>query len=193
MPGMTFDLPPRPVCTSRRMEQQWQRTLGVKTMRAGISPSIIARQFEAWTRAAFESVAASAQSGQNALPAKGDAGRPPEVNAEVFRDFARQLALCTNRRVILVVDGHSIHRAGIVRDCVDSTDGMLELHYLPPYSPQLDPDERVWKNATERVAKHRPTDRSGLRALLNAAFLRLMITRAGISRGRAGTACPMPS
>ncbi|MBS0493648.1 MAG: transposase, partial [Proteobacteria bacterium] len=58
---------------------------------------------------------------------------------------------------------------------VKSTNGILELHYLPPYSPQLNPDEQLWKNVKERVAKQFPTDKWQLRALLNKALERLQV------------------
>jgi transposase len=72
-----------------------------------------------------------------------------------------------------VVDGHSIHKAKLVREYVASTDGMLKLHFMPPYSPQLNPDEQVWKNAKERVAKQKPLDKVSLRRLTRAALARL--------------------
>jgi transposase len=37
-----------------------------------------------------------------------------------------------------------------VRDYVDSLDGRLKLFFLPPYSPELNPDEWVWKNVKVR-------------------------------------------
>lgn len=95
------------------------------------------------------------------------------VNAEVFCSFLRQLMLGAKKPILLVVDGHSIHRAGIVGEYVKSTNGKLELHFLPPYSPQLNPDEQVWKNVKERVAKQKPTDKFSLRILINAALVRL--------------------
>jgi len=33
-----------------------------------------------------------------------------------------------------------------VKEFVESTDGRLRLYFLPPYSPELNPDEWVWKN-----------------------------------------------
>lgn len=60
-----------------------------------------------------------------------------------------------------------------MKEYVDSTKGMLELHYLPPYSPQLNPDEQVWKNVKERVAKQFPEDKLQLRSLLQQALERL--------------------
>jgi transposase len=65
--------------------------------------------------------------------------------AEVFKQFLQQLILGAEQPIILVVDGHPIHKAKLVAEYVASTDGMLELYFLPPYSPQLNPDEQVWK------------------------------------------------
>jgi len=93
--------------------------------------------------------------------------------AEVFRDFLKQLMIGAVQPILLVVDGHSIHKAKIVQEYVQSTDGNLQLYFLPPYSPQLNPDEQVWKNVKERVAKQKPVDKWSLRILLNGALVRL--------------------
>jgi transposase len=95
------------------------------------------------------------------------------TTAQVFVKFLQQLMLGQTRKIFLVVDNHSIHTAGVVKEYVASTDGQLELHYLPPYSPQLNPDEQVWKNVKERVAKQKPTDRASLRSLIEQALKRL--------------------
>ena len=95
------------------------------------------------------------------------------VNAAVFRTFLEQLMVGATQPVFLVVDGHSIHKAKLVSDYVASTNGMLELHFLPPYSPQLNPDEQVWKSVKERVAKQKPLDKISLRRLIQAALERL--------------------
>ena len=76
------------------------------------------------------------------------------VNAEVFQRFLHQLMLQATQPIILVVDGHSIHKAKSVKSYVESTQGRLELVYLPPYSPQLNPDEQVWKHVKADSAKH---------------------------------------
>ncbi|RMX17453.1 transposase, partial [Vandammella animalimorsus] len=87
--------------------------------------------------------------------------------------FLEQLMFHAPTPIILVVDGHPIHKAKIVKEYVESTKGMLELHYLPPYSPQLNPDEQVWKNVKERVAKQLPENKLQLRSLLQQALERL--------------------
>jgi transposase len=43
----------------------------------------------------------------------------------------------------MVLDGASYHRSLIVVAAAKALD--IELHYLPPYSPNLNPIERLWK------------------------------------------------
>jgi len=95
------------------------------------------------------------------------------VNAAAFRTFLEQLMLGATQPIFLVVDGHSINKAKLVSEYVASTNGMLELHFLPPYSPQHSPDEQVWKSVKERVAKQKPLDKISLRRLIQAALERL--------------------
>jgi transposase len=47
-------------------------------------------------------------------------------------------------KVFLVLDSHPAHIANSVKEYVRSTKGKLELHFLPPYAPDLNPDEFVW-------------------------------------------------
>jgi len=88
------------------------------------------------------------------------------VNGGVFVQFLRQLMLAAERSIILVVAGHPVNRSKLMTDFVNSTDGKLELHFLPPYSPQLNPDEQVWKSFKQRVANQGPTDKYQLRILV---------------------------
>ena len=48
--------------------------------------------------------------------------------------------------VHLVVDGLPAHKTALVKDYVASTKGMLSLHFLPGYAPELNPDELVWSH-----------------------------------------------
>lgn len=78
------------------------------------------------------------------------------VDSKVFVRFLQHLMIHRKSPVILIVDGHPIHHSRLVRDYVESTAGQLELEYLPPYSPQLNPDEQVWKCVKAEVAKQVP-------------------------------------
>jgi transposase len=76
------------------------------------------------------------------------------VNAEVFIGFCKRLLADASGPVYLVVDGHPAHRAKATTTFVASTDGRLRLIFLPGYSPELNPDEWVWKNVKhDRIGK----------------------------------------
>jgi len=76
------------------------------------------------------------------------------LNAARFVEFLKDFRKGGRGRVFLVVDGHPSHRAKVVQKYVQGTKGMLELHFLPAYAPDLNPDEFVWQHAkTNGVAK----------------------------------------
>lgn len=68
------------------------------------------------------------------------------MNAGKFIDFLKRLLHNAKRPVFLIVDGHPSHRARKVFDFVRKTEGRLKLFFLPPYSPELNPDELVWNH-----------------------------------------------
>jgi transposase len=76
--------------------------------------------------------------------------------------------------VFCIVDNHPAHRATAVDRFVDSTHGALRLHRLPAYSPQLNPDEWVWKNVKhDGVAPAAPRGPEQLKAVVTARLRRL--------------------
>ena len=95
------------------------------------------------------------------------------VGAKVFLEFLRRLMLGAQRPIFLVVDGHPAHKAKIIREFIEAQDGKLKLFYLPPYSPQLNPDEQVWLNVKTRVAKQLPQNKEELKRVLLSVMHRL--------------------
>ena len=71
---------------------------------------------------------------------------PDRFNADVFIRFLKQLVRSHNRPVIVIVDGHPAHKAKKVREYLEQEPRLLGIHILPPYSPELNPDEFVWGN-----------------------------------------------
>ena len=69
---------------------------------------------------------------------------PGKLDAETFVVFLRNFMRGRKGKVFLVVDGHPAHKANRVKDLVQELEGRLELHFLPPYAPDLNPDEFVW-------------------------------------------------
>jgi transposase len=65
------------------------------------------------------------------------------VNGPVFVEFLKRLMHNAQRPIFLILDGGSFHHSRPVRDYVDSLGGKLRLFFLPPYSPELNPDEQV--------------------------------------------------
>jgi len=68
------------------------------------------------------------------------------VGAKVFIEFLKRLVHNVERMIFLIVDGHPAHKAKIVSRFVASMKDRLQLFFLPPYSPELNPDERVWND-----------------------------------------------
>ena len=95
-------------------------------------------------------------------------------NAEKFIEFCTKLLHDTDGPVFLVVDGHPAHKAKKTKKFVASTHGRLRLFLLPGYSPQLNPDEWVWKNVkADRVGRAGITGPDQFRALAVGALRRL--------------------
>jgi len=74
------------------------------------------------------------------------------------------------------VDGHSIHKTKIVKDYVNELAGKLKIYYLPPYSPQLNPDEQVCAHVKREVAKKFVQSKVELKVRINNALNRLKLT-----------------
>jgi transposase len=84
--------------------------------------------------------AVSAQGEFRFMTVKGRIGAPS------FIEFIKRLLHGMERIVFLIVDGHPAHKAKSVRSFIESVKDRFQLFYLPPYSPELNPDERVWND-----------------------------------------------
>jgi transposase len=73
------------------------------------------------------------------------------VGAQVFIQFLKRLMHGQRRPVFLIVDGHPAHRSKLVKAYIESLAGKLRLFFLPPYSPELNPDELVWNDVKNNV------------------------------------------
>ncbi len=77
-------------------------------------------------------------------------------NGDTCHAFLQQLYTAsarTGRHVIVITDNASYHHSKVHTDWREDHAGRFELDYLPPYSPELNPIERVWK-LTRRQATH---------------------------------------
>lgn len=67
------------------------------------------------------------------------------VNSEKHIEFLRKiLKQHPSRKIIVIEDRAPAHRAKKVDEFVEQNKRRLAVYKLPPYSPQLNPDEHVW-------------------------------------------------
>jgi transposase len=87
----------------------------------------------------------------------------------VFLDFLKRLVKQNKgRKVFFIVDSHPVHKAKTVQQWVDRHSTEIALHYLPGYSPDLNPDELLNQDLKATVFKEtRPKNKQELKALLS--------------------------
>jgi len=77
----------------------------------------------------------------------------------LFLDVLKRLVKDANgRKLHLIIDGHPAHRAKVVRDWAAAHPDLIELHFLPGYSPELNPAEMPTR--TSRPTPSAAADRS---------------------------------
>ena len=77
-------------------------------------------------------------------------------DGETCWEFLRELqhrSRVQGKRVIVISDNAKYHHAKIHAPWREDQNPDFQLHFLPPYSPQLNPIERVWK-LTRRTCLH---------------------------------------
>jgi len=82
--------------------------------------------------------------------------RAESFNALTFKDFLYQMIeihFQIKKKIYLIVDNARWHHAKILQDFLEKHKDRLVLWFLPPYSPELNPQERVWRH-TRRKATH---------------------------------------
>ncbi len=99
-----------------------------------------------------------------------DRVREGPVTAEVFREFLERIAEEADRKILLVVDNCSIHRARIIQEWLEANQAAVELYFQPTYSPQVNPVELLWALVKRRVSRQMSKTEAQLRDNLEAAF-----------------------
>lgn len=79
-----------------------------------------------------------------------------KLNAESFVLFLENFMKGRQGKVFLIVDGHPSHTAKVVQRYLDSLGHRLELHRLPAYAPDLNPDEFVWSYMKKNGVSKKP-------------------------------------
>jgi len=77
------------------------------------------------------------------------------VNSDSIVDFMQRVrsSYTDSKTIHLILDGAGYHKAKTVSQEAEKLD--IELHFLPPYSPNLNPIERLWKVMNEKVRNNK--------------------------------------
>ena len=112
------------------------------------------------------------------------------INADLVIAFLRQLLRQLDGSVVLVWDRLQAHRAGRVQAFIENLP-RLQVHFFPPYAPELNPVENVWGYLKTNPLSNRPffavdslakaTNSSARRLQKTPALLRAFIEHCPLS------------
>lgn len=69
-----------------------------------------------------------------------------QYTAETFLEFLRKVVdVYPSGNIVMVLDNARIHHAKLLEPFLNELNGRLKLVFLPPYSPQLNIVEGLWK------------------------------------------------
>lgn len=99
----------------------------------------------------------------------------PKFNAETFELFLHKLMRHRKRsgKTVVIIDNAPYHHATALKPLLNKYNNLLKLDYLPPYSPELNPIERVWKFLRRRCTHNQYFDT--LEKLIQAVEKQLII------------------
>src|SRR5215203_1827700 len=78
------------------------------------------------------------------------------ANAPTLIRFLRRLIRDARRKAFLILDRLKAHRARLTRDWLAQHRAEIEVHYLPSYSPELNPDEGVNADLKQALPRQEP-------------------------------------
>ena len=96
------------------------------------------------------------------------------VNADIFIEFLKRLIAGAEQTIFLIVDRGPAHRAKKTQAFVETLGGKLRLFFLPPYSPDRNPDELVWKHLkADTVGRMAVTGKTDFKRKVRSSMRRL--------------------
>ena len=85
------------------------------------------------------------------------------INADILIDFMKRLVRDSKRKVLLILDNLRVHHAKKVMAWLADHRDEIEIFYLPPYSPEHNPDEYLNSSLKRDIgAKPMPTSEDDL-------------------------------
>jgi transposase len=85
---------------------------------------------------------------------------PGTMTGPKFIEFLEQLVSQASRKVIVFADRHPAHEAGAVEAWLEGRESDIEVHWLPRYAPEYNPDEFL-NNDLKQELENKPMPKSG--------------------------------
>jgi len=86
-------------------------------------------------------------------------------NSAVFETFLKQMIKYTRQKIFFVADGHPAHKTKRLNEWLSENTDRIEVFFLPPYSPELNPQEYVSQDVkTNVIGKKRPINKAQMRS-----------------------------
>ena len=63
------------------------------------------------------------------------------MNVAIFKQFLQRLIKDAGRKIFLIVDNLRVHHAKVLSEWLEANKDLIELFFLPSYSPERNPDE----------------------------------------------------
>lgn len=93
-----------------------------------------------------------------------------KFTSALFISFLKRLLVNQKQPITIIVDGHPVHKSKAVKEFIKSTENKLKLYILPPYSPELNPDELVWNNVKAKLARNTMKSKGSLKKKVSASI-----------------------
>lgn len=85
-------------------------------------------------------------------------------NSGVFMDFLKRMIRYSRKKIYFVTDGHPAHKTKVLNQWLEENKKRIEVFFLPPYSPELNPQEYVNQDVkTNIIGKKRAINKAQMR------------------------------
>jgi transposase len=76
---------------------------------------------------------------------------PGTIRAAQLLEFLKALReQLRSRRLLIIWDGLNTHKSRLVRNWLEAQEGQVQVEFLPPYAPELNPVEQIWNYLKNR-------------------------------------------
>lgn len=85
-------------------------------------------------------------------------------NGDVFLDFLKRMIKYSREKIFYITDGHPAHKTKKVKEWLEENNQKIEVFFIPPYSPELNPQEYLNQDVkTNIIGKKRPINKEQMR------------------------------